>query len=709
MSLKVNNVVLMNTISEFLYLPHGTTSERPSDANARVGMIRYNTTLDVVELYSNGAWNSLPAFTSSGAISPGTKTIYSWGADSYGETFRTAGTTALSPLITNQTFNFRKLVSSKVTNNTLIINYDGTLWGVGENRNGELGLGDTAPRLSVTKIGNDSWLDISCFNNHVVGIKSDGTLWAWGDNTYGQLGTNDTTARLSPTQVGTLTDWVSVVCGDQYTLGIRSSPTGSTTVWATGKNNSGQLGTGNTTSPIKTMTQSSVSVAMRQVFCGTASSYGISTAGDLYSWGDNAYGQLGQNNTTNLSSPTKITTFTGIQSASISVGSSHVLVATIDGFLYSWGNNDVGQLGKGTTGGTQLSPLRIDTNTDWLLVSAGYKHSLGLRGSNNGNLWVWGDNSSGQLGIGNTSSKSVPEQAASGIVWGFIVPGFDNSIGITYDLANFGGKTFTASTTWPVPDGVTSICIAAIGGGGGGSRGSTASGGGGGGVVYANNIPVKKDDQIVITVGSGGAGSSVSGQPGTNGGGSSVSVPVNNIITKILEAFGGNAGSNYTTAGAGGSFYINPTFSTNYGGYNGGSGVNASGGVPAQAGGGVKYIGAGGGGASAGTVSTGNNGGAGGGTSGTSGGLGYSLYTGGGGGGGQLGAGLKGENGGPGASDVSTIGGLGGNLGGGGGGSGRTYSKTPGTGDGGNGAVRIIWGIGRSFPAALTEKLGSEI
>lgn len=713
MSLKVGNTVLMNNLSEFLYLPNGTTDERPAANLCVAGMIRYNTDLSVIELYSNGSWNSLPATPISNGIGSGTTLIYSWGSDNYGETFRTPGTISSSPVLTPQSFNFKKIVTSKDGNNTFLIKNDDTLWVVGENRYGELGVGDQVPRLSITQLGTSTWSDVSCYGSHAAGIKTDGTLWAWGSNSSGQLGDGTYTQSLIPKQVGSLTDWVGIGCGLEFTIGIRS---GSVNLWATGRNDRGQLGIGSAGGNKTVMTQVVNTANMGRILCGKSSAYAVSMSGALYSWGANTYGQLGINSTIDSPTPTGVPGFsTNMNSSSISVGGEHVLFAYYNGRLYSFGRNDLGQLGTGDTNNRSI-PTRIGTSTDWWFVSAGESYSTGLRGVTNANLWVWGDNSSGQLGTSDLVARSIPTQTAGSIAWNFLTSGADSSIGSNFSPStDYGGISFGVSpngyTDWIVPPGVTSICVAAIGGGGGGPRGSYGGGGGGGGVAYANNIKVNLNDVVRVIVGAGGAGGASSNSSGSNGGNSSISIVINSVLTKIVEATGGQGGpanATYTSA-SGGSYFIHPSI-LNGGGLTGGLG-DATGTGSAGTGNSLIYLGSGGGGGSFGSAadSTGS-GGAGGGTPATSGGANNSSTSGGGGGGGQLGAGLLGGNGSPGTSSGAPGGSGGGALGGGGGGApgSTTYGGYLTTCKGGDGAVRIIWGFGRSFPGFLTEKLGNE-
>ena len=258
--------------------------------------------------------------------------------------------------------------------------------------------------------------------------------------------------------------------------------------------------------------------------------------------------------------------------------------------------------------------------------------------------------------------------------------------------------TTPGTTTWTCPPNVNTVCVVCVGGGGGGTTGTGYEAGGGGGLGWKNNITVVPGQTYNVGVGAGGVGNT---SGGTNGG-------TSYFIDATTCAGGGGSGNN----GGGGTY-------SGDGGGNGGNHVayGGGGGAGGYSGNGNSETG-GAGGAGAGTGNTGGGAGGGGvgllgeGTSGLnySGGDGnvitYGATINGGGGGSGGAAGSNGL-----ASTYTTnynqdaiLGAPGGNYGGGGGGSHSSYDsgQTSNQGNGGNGAVRIIWGDGRSFPSTLT-------
>ena len=130
-----------------------------------------------------------------------------------------------------------------LSNHTLILKNDGTLWGCGRNDHGELGLGDTNNRASLTQITNNDAKSVYCGYNHTLILKNNGTLWGCGLNNYGQLGLGDTDNRSTFTIIGINTnDIKSIYCGGEHTIILKNDGT----LWGCGNNLYGQLGVGDT-------------------------------------------------------------------------------------------------------------------------------------------------------------------------------------------------------------------------------------------------------------------------------------------------------------------------------------------------------------------------------------------------------------------------------------------------------------------------------
>lgn len=178
--------------------------------------------------------------------------------------------------------------------NFLALTTGGTLFGWGLNAYGEVGDGSTTQRTSPVKIGTSTWSKISSGQNHSLAIKTDGTLWAWGRNQNGQLGDKSTTTRTSPVQIGTSAGWVQISAGSNHSLGIHATG-GTAELFAWGGNDSGQLGDGSYTNrsfPTKIGTATNWS----RVYAASSTSYGTRTNGNLYAWGSGSNFERGDGN-----------------------------------------------------------------------------------------------------------------------------------------------------------------------------------------------------------------------------------------------------------------------------------------------------------------------------------------------------------------------------------------------------------------------------
>ena len=251
-------------------------------------------------------------------------------------------------------------------------------------------------------------------------FENGGQLWALGgDNTYGGLGLNNTNPESSPKQVGTDTNWNQGQQGDNAASYLTGFIKKDGTLWTWGRNAFGGLGQNNTTnySSPKQVPGSYVIFAESQ----PETSMAIKTDGTLWMWGHNAGGTLGQNNTTPYSSPVQVPgsypTNSGWKDdlATRQISKGYVKSAAIktDGTLWMWGDGDSGGLGQNNT--TQYSsPRQVGTETTWKSVSCGF---FTVATKTDGTLWAWGENNNGQLGQNNTTEYSSPRQVGSGTTW----------------------------------------------------------------------------------------------------------------------------------------------------------------------------------------------------------------------------------------------------------------------------------------------------
>ena len=288
-----------------------------------------------------------------------------------------------------------------------------TLYTWGYNNAGRLGDDTTTNRSSPGTVagGGTTWSRISAGNAHMAAIKNDGTLWVWGSNNLGRLGDGSTTNRSSPVTVaGGGTTWCAVAAGWLHTAAIKTDGT----LWTWGYSASGQLGSGTAgfgacrSSPGTTAGGGTTWCAVSAGQCETAA---VKTDGSLWTWGLNTSGQLGDGTATNRSSPGTVAGG-GTTWCAVRVGNTFMMALKTDGSLWTWGGNSAGSLGTGNTTARSSPGAVAGGGTNWSSIAAGCYFAAATK--TDGTLWTWGSNSNGELGTGNTTSRSSPGTTAGG-------------------------------------------------------------------------------------------------------------------------------------------------------------------------------------------------------------------------------------------------------------------------------------------------------
>ncbi|RDI11935.1 T9SS type A sorting domain-containing protein [Flavobacterium sp. AG291] len=290
------------------------------------------------------------------------------------------------------------------------------------------------------------WKQIEFGMLYGIGIKDNGTLWAWGDNEYGKLGDGTIVDKTSPIQVGAATNWKTISAGGSTSLGLKTDGT----LWAWGENLMGQIpGTSNSsqTTPKKIGTATD----WKKISSGGSHMLAIKENGTLWAWGYNDSGALGLGNTQQVGSPQQVGTATDwVAISAAGYGTSFAIKS--DGTLWSWGNNEYGQLGNGAMNGNNvggpnvLVPTQVGTDSDWKAIDAGSLHVVAQKNDNT--LWSWGDNSFGCLGNGTTIDSSVPMQIGTDTWTSFSVgDSAGNGTKIDGKLYKWGFQDLTAVST----------------------------------------------------------------------------------------------------------------------------------------------------------------------------------------------------------------------------------------------------------------------
>ena len=301
-----------------------------------------------------------------------------------------------------------------------LLKSDGTIWSWGDNNFNQLGDNTNEdkniPVQEYTAAAD--WIMGAFGTSHSAHLKSDGTLWSWGWNSmYGQLGDNSLVNKSVAVQEYTqANDWVYVDAGRYITIGVKSD--GSLWIW--GGDDYGKFGT-NVTNQRSVPERGPDGNNWIAIDAGKYHTVAIKSDGTLWSWGGNTDGQLGDGTKENSAIPIQESTH-ATDWVAVSAGDNYTAAIKSDGTLWSWGLNDDGQLGDGTTNSSSIPVQESTHSTDWSVVEGKIRFTAAIKAD--GTLWAWGDNSEGNLGDGTQNDSSVPIKEPTGATdWAYVAIG----------------------------------------------------------------------------------------------------------------------------------------------------------------------------------------------------------------------------------------------------------------------------------------------
>ena len=352
-----------------------------------------------------------------------------WGDNTYGQLGDGGTNSSIEPVAVNSSstsalYGQTIFALSAGRSHSLALCASGTVAAWGDNTFGALGTSGSAG--SLTPVAVDSSTDsalstktviaVSAGSDHSLALCSDGSVAAWGYGNDGELGYSGsgTANSLRPVAVDSSTDSalnsktvVAISAGAFHNLALCSN--GSVVAW--GFNAYGQLGDDRTADSLVPVAVDSSSTSalfgktVVAISAGASHSLALCSDGSVAAWGDNEYGELGNNSTINSTAPVAVdktpdSALNGKTVVAISAGGLHSLALCSDGTVVAWGYNAIGQLGDSGTAGS-LVPVAVDMSgvlagRTVTAISGGVFDSLAL--CSDGGLAAWGWNFYGQLG-----------------------------------------------------------------------------------------------------------------------------------------------------------------------------------------------------------------------------------------------------------------------------------------------------------------------
>jgi len=237
-------------------------------------------------------------------------------------------------------------------------------------------------------------------------LDSVGAVQCWGENQYGQLGDGTFTASVQPMAVAGLPPATAITAGDEVTCAIATAAA----AWCWGRDNYGQLGNATTASRVDRPVQVAGGLTFKQLSVkGDVFACGLTTGEQVYCWGHNSDGELGNGTTTDSAVPVAVSLARG-SVLQVAAGDEHACALLSTGAVWCWGANADGQLGDGTTVSSH-KPVQVMGLSGVGAIAAGEDSTCAITTPAQG-LYCWGLNNDFQLGDGTDTNRTTPVPVA---------------------------------------------------------------------------------------------------------------------------------------------------------------------------------------------------------------------------------------------------------------------------------------------------------
>jgi len=345
-------------------------------------------------------------------------TLYMWGYNGDGKCGDITAVNRLvpSPVIIKAP---RIVAVAMGLSHTIAIDSSGSVWTWGQNTNGQLGVGFSSgfspPIRAIGSVVGLKIVAVAAGQDHSLALDSTGHIHSWGLNASGQLGNDSYTNSATAVAISSINHltMVAIAAGKHHSVALDSR--GAVYTWGGGE------GEGTETSlavngPTSISTFGSlVGTKVVAIAAGLIHTVALDSVGQVHAWGLNTNGQLGKGklNYDAHPFPEKVPkVVNGIEAVAIAAGQYHTVALDSSGNLYAWGCNLSGQLGDSTPPYDAGYPTRVylgsfsGSSVSIVAISAGQSHTMAIEST--GQVHAWGLNTYGQLGDNSVSDSSVP-------------------------------------------------------------------------------------------------------------------------------------------------------------------------------------------------------------------------------------------------------------------------------------------------------------
>jgi len=444
---------------------------------------------------------SVPGLANVAAVSAGFEhsvalmrdgTVWAWGNNDFGQLGDATAIGRSKPMPVPGLANI--VAVSAGWFHTLALARDGRVWAWGSNYFGQLGDGTTTNRLSPVVISAvPAAIAVAAGIGHSVMADSSGNVWSWGDNSNGQIGDGTHVARLVPVRIAGVSG-ARAVSAQDHTLVLTTGGG----VWAWGGNSNGILGDG-TTASRSVPAQVPGLPPIVAIAAGVRRDLAIALGSTVWSWGQTLPGAFNATPAPATALPAGQLVSDGFESfvvtssgsvaawngfspavvvsgisdvVSISAAAEHVVAVDRSGNVFAWGSNVSGQLGLGAPPG-RMAPIAVRLPSAAVSVAAGSYHSAAVTAD--GAVWTWGANYAGMLGDGSFTDRAAPVQPVGVSGAAFVAAGDHHTVALMRDgtvytwggneRGQLGRSTAGSSTEFPgqVP-GLAGVKAVAAGG-----------------------------------------------------------------------------------------------------------------------------------------------------------------------------------------------------------------------------------------------------